>query len=139
MPEFAFSWAGSAASSLNTIALPELRSYRDRHSQGEIPNSQEFIFRLTTTQLARKEEEIIDLHPLPGEVGIYLLNPETDPLTTDYAVVHLMRGLDRSRWILVLAGTTMIGTRRPLATSVTTVRWPTYCPAAYPDGCRFAL
>jgi hypothetical protein len=77
----------------------------------EIPNTRDFVFRQLPSGPDRGDVAIIDLHLRFGENGIYLRTPHTRPMQTDYAVIALMHGLDRSRWTLVLAGITTLGTQ----------------------------
>jgi hypothetical protein len=51
---------------------------------------------------------LVNLAPRPGEPKMFLPSPL--PLTEDYAVVGLVPGLNPSRWALILAGITTIGT-----------------------------
>lgn len=76
----------------------------------EIPNTHEFIFKKLDTGPNRGEQVVVDAHPQPGSSGIYLPTPRGRPMTDDYAVIALMRGLDPSRWTLILAGASTVGT-----------------------------
>ncbi len=78
---------------------------------GEIPNTREFVFQSVETKPGNWQQAVVDLHPAPGEKGVFLPTPESQPLETDYAVIALMRGLDPSRWTLVLAGVSTVGTQ----------------------------
>jgi hypothetical protein len=78
---------------------------------GEIPNTREFVFRRLPSGPNRWSDAIVDLHPRFGENGIFLRTPRTRPMEMDYAVIALMHGLDRSRWTLILAGISTIGTQ----------------------------
>jgi hypothetical protein len=78
---------------------------------GEIPNTREFVFRWLAAGRNRTQEVIVDLHPRPGKPRMYPTTPQPRPLDVDYAVVALMHGLDRSRWTLILAGASTIGTQ----------------------------
>ena len=46
-----------------------------------------------------------------GEQQDYLASPSDVPLTEDFAVIALVRGVDPNRSILILAGTTTLGTQ----------------------------
>jgi hypothetical protein len=76
----------------------------------QIPTPREFVFRRVPAGENRWNEVIADLHPRPGEPGIYPPASEVDRQDADYALVVLMRGLDRSRWTLILAGRSTIST-----------------------------
>jgi hypothetical protein len=78
---------------------------------GQIPNAREFAFRQIAAGKNHSRQVIVDLDPRPGENSVYPPTPETRPEDPEYAVVALMRGLDPSRWTLILAGTSTIGTQ----------------------------
>jgi hypothetical protein len=77
----------------------------------EIPGTQEFVFKQITTGLRAGNVAIINTHPQPGEPQMFLASPSEQPLTEDYSVIALTRGLNPSRSVLILAGTTTIGTQ----------------------------
>jgi hypothetical protein len=77
----------------------------------EIPGTQEFIFRRMASGLRKGEEAIANVHPQPGEAREYLPSPRNAPLTEDYAVVGLVKGLNAGQAVLILAGTTTLGTQ----------------------------
>jgi hypothetical protein len=77
----------------------------------EVPGTQEFIFRRMTSGTRKDEEAIINVHPQPGEAKEYLPSPRNATLTEDYAVVGLVKGLNPGQAVLILAGTTTIGTQ----------------------------
>ena len=77
----------------------------------EIPGTQEFIFRRMTSGPRNGEEAIINVHPQPGESKEYFPSPRNAPLTEDYSVIGLVRGLNPGQAVLILAGTTTIGTQ----------------------------
>jgi len=77
----------------------------------DIPSTREFVFRQIPTGPRHGNSEIINVHPQSGEPKEYLASPSNDALTEDYAVVALVRGLNRTRSELILAGTTTIGTQ----------------------------
>jgi hypothetical protein len=51
------------------------------------------------------------MHPASGETAEYLASPSNQVLTEDYAVIALVPGLEASYSVLILAGTTTIGTQ----------------------------
>jgi hypothetical protein len=55
--------------------------------------------------------EIVNLHPAAGETKEYLASPSNQVLTEDYAVIALVPGLEATHTVLILAGTTTIGTQ----------------------------
>ncbi len=77
----------------------------------EIPGTQEFVFRRMPSGPRKGDEAIMNLHPQPGEAKEYFPSPGNAPLTEDYAVVGLVRGLNPGQAVLILAGTTTIGTQ----------------------------
>lgn len=77
----------------------------------EIPGTQEFVFRRMTSGPRRGEEAIVNVHPQPGEPKEYFPSAGNAPLTEDYAVVGLVKGLNAGQAVLILAGTTTLGTQ----------------------------
>jgi hypothetical protein len=77
----------------------------------DIPSTQEFSFRIIPSGIRRGNTEIINVHPRSGEPKEFMASPNTEPLTEDYSVVALVRGLNQTRSELILAGTTTIGTQ----------------------------
>ena len=53
----------------------------------------------------------LPLHPRPEEASVFLASPSEQPLTEDYSVIALIKGMDASHSVLILAGTTTIGTQ----------------------------
>lgn len=78
---------------------------------GEIPHNSGFVFRHMRAGKDDWVQGVVDLQPRTGENGEYLPTPESQPLEVDYAVVTLTHGLDHSRWILILAGASTVGTQ----------------------------
>lgn len=78
---------------------------------GEIPQNSGFAFRRLQVGQNDWVQAVIDLRPQPGENPTYLPSPETQPMQVDYAVITLTHGLDRSRWTLILAGASTVGTQ----------------------------
>jgi hypothetical protein len=76
----------------------------------EIPTTHDFVFRRVQRQPGRTDLSIVNVRPRPGEPAAWLASPGL-PLTEDYAVVGLMPGLNPSRWVLVLAGISTLGTQ----------------------------
>ncbi len=77
----------------------------------EIPGTQEFVFQRVVSGRRKGDLEIVNVHPQPGESKQFLATPSGEPLTEDYAVVALVRGLNPAQSVLILAGTTTIGTQ----------------------------
>ncbi|HEX4030441.1 MAG TPA: helix-turn-helix domain-containing protein [Terracidiphilus sp.] len=76
----------------------------------EIPHSGGFIFKLLQVEHNDWVQGVVDLQPRAGEPSEYLPTPESRPMNIDYAVITLTHGLDRSRWTLILAGASTVGT-----------------------------
>lgn len=77
----------------------------------EIPGTDEFVFHRVTTGLRKGDPEIINVHPQSGEPKELLGTPGDLPLTEDYAVIALVKGLEPSQSVLILAGETTLGTQ----------------------------
>lgn len=77
----------------------------------EIPGTQEFLFRRADSGPRKGDEAIINVHPHPGEAKLFFGPLGGVPLTEDYAVVALVKGLNPGQAVLILAGTTTIGTQ----------------------------
>jgi hypothetical protein len=54
---------------------------------------------------------IVNVHPEPGQPTAFYPSESSQPLTEDYAIVALVHGLDPAHHVLILAGTTTIGTQ----------------------------
>ncbi len=77
----------------------------------EIPGTQEFVFRRLDTGPRKGDQAIVNVHPQPGEEKEFFATASGLPLTEDYAVLGLVRGMNAGQYILILAGTTTIGTQ----------------------------
>lgn len=77
----------------------------------DIPSTQEFIFRQVPSGPRAGNMEIVNVHPQSGEPKEFLATVATQPLTEDYAIIALVKGLNPSRSVLILAGTTTMGTQ----------------------------
>jgi hypothetical protein len=77
----------------------------------DIPGTEEFVFRRVSSGPRKGDLAIVNVHPETGEPTAFLASPSTSTLTEDYSVVALMPGLNPTRSILILAGTTTFGTQ----------------------------
>lgn len=77
----------------------------------EIPTTKQFTFQEMNCCSREGNVEIINVHPAPGEPKEYLATPSNQVLTEDYAVIALVPGLEATHSVLILAGTTTIGTQ----------------------------
>ncbi len=77
----------------------------------DIPGTKEFVFQSRTSGPRAGDLSVANIHPQAGEASYYIGTPDTSPLSEDYAVVALVKGLDPAHSVLILAGTTTIGTQ----------------------------
>ena len=76
----------------------------------DMPTTQDFVFRRVESGPRKGDLSVVNVHPRAGEQPFYLSTAQL-PLTEDYAVVALMPGINPSRWVIVLAGLTTLGTQ----------------------------
>ncbi len=76
----------------------------------EIPTTQDFVFRRIEAGARRGDTELVNVHPRPGEPERFLASAAL-PIVEDYGLIGLAPGINPARWILVLAGTTTMGTQ----------------------------
>jgi hypothetical protein len=76
----------------------------------DIPGTREFMFQRLAAGPRKGDLGIVNEHPEPGQPEQFVASPSNSPLTDDYAVVGLLPGMDPSRSVLILAGTTTFGT-----------------------------
>jgi hypothetical protein len=77
----------------------------------EIPGTQEFVFQRVNSGPRMGDMEVINVHPAAGESEVFLASPTSQSVSEDYAIVGLKPGLDPSHSMLILAGTTTVGTQ----------------------------
>jgi hypothetical protein len=77
----------------------------------EIPGTQEFVFEGVNSGPRKGDVEVINVHPAVGESQVFLASPTSQSVVEDYAIVGLKPGLDPSHSMLILAGTTTVGTQ----------------------------
>jgi hypothetical protein len=77
----------------------------------DIPGTREFVFRRLTDGPREGDLAIVSLHPESGEPKEFLGTPNDLQLTDDYSVIALVKGLNPARSVLILAGTTTLGTQ----------------------------
>ena len=78
---------------------------------GEIPNTHEFIFQRVTDGPRKGDLSIVNVHPQGKEPKLVLASPYTEPMTEDYAIIGLKRGIDPAHSVMIFAGTTTFGTQ----------------------------
>lgn len=77
----------------------------------DIPVSQQFVFQRLASGPRKGELAVFNLHPQPTEPPYFLGSPPNVPLSDDFAVVALKRGMTPDDFVLILAGTSTIGTQ----------------------------
>ena len=77
----------------------------------EIPGTQEFFFEQLTSGPRKGDHAIINRHPQPDEGKEFFATPSGQPLTEDYALLGLVKGMNPGQSVLILAGNTTIGTQ----------------------------
>jgi hypothetical protein len=77
----------------------------------EIPNTREFVFHTVDCCERAGDVEIVNVHPAAGEARNYMASPTNHTMTEDYSVIAFVPGLEASYSVLILAGTTTIGTQ----------------------------
>jgi hypothetical protein len=76
----------------------------------DLPSTQEFIFKRQDADPHKGALSILNVHPEPGQASIFYPSRSSQPLVEDYAIIALFPGLDPDRRVMILAGTTTIGT-----------------------------
>jgi hypothetical protein len=77
----------------------------------EIPSTQEFVFQRLTSGPRKGDLAIINVHPQAGEPNAFLASPSNLPLTEEYSVIARVREGNPTQSVMILAGTTTIGTQ----------------------------
>lgn len=77
----------------------------------DLPGIREFAFQRLDSGPRKGDLAIANLHPQAGEPSFFIGSSASAPLNEDYAVIALVKGLDPSRSVLILAGTTTMGTQ----------------------------
>ncbi len=77
----------------------------------EIPSTQDFIFHNLDSGPRKGDLAIVNVHPQGGESQYWISTPSHSNLIEDYSVVALVHGLNPANSVLILAGTTTLGTQ----------------------------
>ncbi|HZV59795.1 MAG TPA: hypothetical protein VFF42_05600, partial [Candidatus Eremiobacteraceae bacterium] len=77
----------------------------------ELPGTREFAFQKSSAQNSEGEVEILNVHPAAGEPHSFRAGRSGENLLEDYSLIALKPGLNPARSVLILAGTTTIGTQ----------------------------
>lgn len=77
----------------------------------DIPGTQEFVFKRLESGSRKGDLAIVNVHPQPDEPTAFVATSPGQPMTEDYAVIGLVRGIRSGQLVLILAGTSTIGTQ----------------------------
>ncbi|HYM07560.1 MAG TPA: hypothetical protein VEU11_13455 [Terriglobales bacterium] len=77
----------------------------------EIPSTQDFVFHNLDSGPRKGDLAIINVHPEAGEAPYWIGTPSHVNLVEDYSIVALVHGLNPAKSVLILAGTTTLGTQ----------------------------
>jgi hypothetical protein len=77
----------------------------------EIPSTRDFVFRRLGSGPRQGDLAVFNSQPQSGEPEYFAGTPSNIPLKEDYSVIALVRGLNPAKSVLILAGTTTIGTQ----------------------------
>ena len=77
----------------------------------EIPGTQEFVFQRVNSGPRTGDVAVINVHPAARESKSFMASPSSQSVNEDYAIVALKPGLDPAHSMLILAGTTTVGTQ----------------------------
>jgi hypothetical protein len=80
----------------------------------DLPQEQDFVFRLIEDDKHNPTFGIVNTKPAPGEQETYLAKqegPSRSQISEDYALVSSLQGLDEKHKLLILAGITTFGTQ----------------------------
>ena len=77
----------------------------------DIPSTHHFVFQRSPSGPRKGDLAIFNVDPRPDEPKMFFASPSGTPLTEDYAIVGLVPGMNSARSVLILAGTTTIGTQ----------------------------
>jgi hypothetical protein len=80
----------------------------------QLPQDQDFVFRLAKAENQEERFGIVNLRPRRGEESVYLNRDDatsTSEISEDYALISLLRGLETNHRLLILAGITTFGTQ----------------------------
>ena len=77
----------------------------------EIPSTHEFVFQRLTSGARKGDLAILNVHPQNGEPNAFVASPANLPLTEEYSVIARVREGNPTQSVMILAGTTTIGTQ----------------------------
>jgi hypothetical protein len=76
----------------------------------DIPSTHEFVFQRPKSGARAGDLAVVNVHPQADEPKMFFASPSGAPLTEDYAIIGLVPGMNPARSVLILAGTTTLGT-----------------------------
>jgi hypothetical protein len=76
----------------------------------DLPSTRDFVFQRLASGPRKGDLAIINVHPEAKELTEFLGTPSALPLGEDYAIIGLIPGLNPARSVMILAGTTTLGT-----------------------------
>jgi hypothetical protein len=77
----------------------------------EIPSTHDFIFHNLESGARKGDLAIVNVHPQAGEAQFWIGTQSHANLVEDYSIVALVHGLNPAKSVLILAGTTTMGTQ----------------------------
>jgi hypothetical protein len=77
----------------------------------DIPSTHDFIFHNLESGPRKGDLAIVNVHPQPGEAQFWIGTQSHANLVEDYSIVALVHGLNPAKSVLILAGTTTMGTQ----------------------------
>ena len=99
---------------LKTKNIVILGSPAENYLLRELPQEQDFVFRIIKDEKQNTTFGIVNTKPRTGEQAVYLAKqegPSRSQISEDYAIVSLLRGLDSEHKLMILAGITTFGTQ----------------------------
>ncbi|MGI8742674.1 MAG: helix-turn-helix domain-containing protein [Bryobacteraceae bacterium] len=76
----------------------------------DIPSTRDFVFKRLDSPVRKGDLAIVNVHPKGNEPKTFFASPAV-PLAEDYSLVALAPGMNPAHWVMLLAGTTTIGTQ----------------------------
>jgi hypothetical protein len=77
----------------------------------DLPVNRQFVFQRLDSGPRSGDLAIVDMHPGPNEPAYFMGSSANAPLIEDYAVIAMVPGLNPPERVLILAGTTTMGTQ----------------------------
>jgi hypothetical protein len=77
----------------------------------DIPSTQDFVFHNLDSGSRKGDLAIVNVHPESGESQYWIATASHANLIEDYSIIALVHGLNPAKSVLILAGTTTLGTQ----------------------------